>query len=456
MSSLRFRLTFWYTLVVSLTVILVLFVGRWLLQREVIHSYDLLNAAEFQELVNRLPEDTNGLSGAEIAEPIREHVEKEGTLFFFQIHRDTEGVIYRSPNLGSVYLPDNSPGPLLRTYTLAHIGEIREAEFYLNDLHIQIASPLSHAQEVFRGYLKMSLILSTGVILLSLILSKFLTAMALRPIRAIQTTANRITALNLSERIPVSPGNDEISELAQFLNIMFERLEKSFDQIKSFTADASHELRTPLSLIRLQAEKLQRDRAISEENREGLTELVDEVIRMNKIIENLLVLARADSRVIQLEKESRDVQKFVAEFSEDAEALAEDNQLKFELGRDDAGFVKFDASWLRHVFLNIFSNALKISPENGRIIMLSEIDNDHWKVSFEDEGPGVPEDRLERIFDRFEREGQEDAPEELTGSGLGLAICQSIVELHGGYIFAKNNKYRKGLTVTMVIPREPN
>ncbi len=452
MSSLRFRLTFWYTVVVSLTVILILAAGGIMLKREVIHSYDLLNSAELQEVVRRLPEKTVDLSSQDIKNALLDHVEKEGALFFFQIHRDTEGVIFRSPNLGPTTLPDNSPGPLFRTYTLAHLGTIREAEFYLDDLHIQIASPLNHANEVIRGYLKMSLILSVAVVLLSYLISKFLTSMALRPIRSIQSTANRITGHNLSERIPVSRSNDEISELAQFLNSMFERLENSFNQIKTFTSDASHELRTPLSLIRLQAEKLLKDNTLSGENREALAELVEEVVRLNKIIESLLVLARADSRVIQLEKQPRDIQQFITEFSEDADALAEDRNLKFELAQNDQGKVDLDASWLRHVILNIFSNSLKASPPKGRITLVSKIENSQWVITIEDEGPGVPEERLDHIFERFVMERKEDAGEESVGSGLGLAICRSIVELHGGHIYARNNEYRKGLSVTIMIP----
>jgi two-component system heavy metal sensor histidine kinase CusS len=122
-----------------------------------------------------------------------------------------------------------------------------------------------------------------------------LSRLALRPVRLIRETARRIGSDNLSERIAVANVRDEISDLAQLLNLMFDRLEKSFQQIRRFTAEASHELKTPLSLIRLQAEKLLVQGRLDADDEESVHMQLEEVSRLSQIIEELLFLSRAEA-----------------------------------------------------------------------------------------------------------------------------------------------------------------
>jgi len=292
--------------------------------------------------------------------------------------------------------------------------------------------------------------LVVGIMLVSVGLGYGFSRVTLLPVRAIEQTARRIGADNLRERIPVSAAGDELASLTRLLNQMFDRLESSFEQVRRFTADASHELKTPLALIRLNAERLRARVAHGPEAAEGLDELLEEVARMNRIIEGLLFIAKADGRALAVALKEHDVSAFLAPFVEDAQVLAEDRGVAFELGRDDAGTMRLDPALMRQLLLNVVGNALNVSSPGGRIALDSAHTEHGWRLTVTDEGPGLPSDQLEKIFERFVRYESPPVPtgNRPHGHGLGLAICRSIAELHGGKIWAENrNDGRSGLRV---------
>jgi two-component system heavy metal sensor histidine kinase CusS len=278
---------------------------------------------------------------------------------------------------------------------------------------------------------------------------------ALRPVRGIQETANRIRSDNLSERIPVSDVHDEISDLARLLNEMFDRLESSFNQIRRFSAEASHELKTPLSLVRLEAEKLLVDEELTPEQQEAVQVQMDEISRLEQIIEDLLFLSRAEAHAVTLAPRPGDPCEFLRAFVPDARVLAEHRGVRFAEQIEGKGLVPFDPKWIRQVLLNLMINALNVSPRGGLVTLDSEITLDCWRIAIEDEGPGVPPDQRERIFERFVRLPAVGV-EEVKGSGLGLAIVRSIINLHRGMIRAEAGPRKGGLrmVVELPLPRE--
>jgi signal transduction histidine kinase len=235
---------------------------------------------------------------------------------------------------------------------------------------------------------------------------------------------------------------------------MLERLESSYEQIKRFTAEASHELRTPLSIIRLQAERLsQQSDMPAAERVEAAAEQLEEVGRLNKLIDDMLLLAKADAGAMRLECKGVDPAAFGEDFSNDAELLAEEQGVRFDLENTIDRIVHFDPAWMRHVLLNLLSNALKFSP-SGSLVRLTFSEESGCPVfRMIDEGPGLPEAKLETIFHRFERvDSTGDA--NVKGNGLGLAICRSIVQRHGGTICARNRRDRSGLIVEVRLPEK--
>jgi two-component system heavy metal sensor histidine kinase CusS len=277
-----------------------------------------------------------------------------------------------------------------------------------------------------------------------------LSRLALRPVRLIRETANRIGSDNLSERIPVSGVRDEISELARLLNQMFDRLESSFKQVRRFAAEASHELKTPLSLIRLQAEKLLVTGNLSPAHEDAVQMQLEELARLNRIIEELLFLSRAEARAITLQLKPQDPSRFLHTFAQDARVLAEHHGRSFVLTLEGEGLVAFETQRIRQVLLNLLANAVHASPHEGVITLRSAFTAGVWQVSVEDQGPGVPPSERERIFERFVRLGDSGSDER--GSGLGLAICRSIIELHRGRIWAEAAGSGPGLKVLFEIP----
>ena len=148
-----------------------------------------------------------------------------------------------------------------------------------------------------------------------------LSRLALRPLRFIRETAQRINSENLSERIPPMKSHDELADLARLLNQMFDRLERSFNQVKRFAAEASHEIKTPLSLIRLHGEKLLEDENLEHGHIEAIVAQLDEVARLNQIIDEMLFLSRAEANAIPLLLTKAAPEAMLAAFSQDALAF---------------------------------------------------------------------------------------------------------------------------------------
>jgi signal transduction histidine kinase len=448
MKSLTFRLTLWYALVVTLTVGGVLFAGRFYLEDHLIAGIDLLNEVEFEEIRARL--DDSDAAGPELVDAIKEHAELDAALYFFQIGGEGGEPLWKSSNLGPEVLPQAVHGHAHVTVFDDELGLIRSSEFGYAGLDIHIVSSLSNAEVLFRGYQTASFTVTVGVFLLSLGFGYFLSRLAMRPIAGIQMTARQITASNFDARIPVPNTNDEVSEMAVFLNEMLDRLEASYQQVKRFTAEASHEFRTPLSIIRLQAERLMERPDLSEEDRDSaLAEQMEGVGRLNKVMDDLLLLAKSDAGVMPLDLHRVHLANYLEDFRCDCELLAEDRGVRFELEVCDVAEWVLDPVWMRNVLLNLFTNALNVSRAGQCVRLEVDVHDGCLFWGMKDEGAGLPEDQLERMFDRFERLDQPSGNS--SGNGLGLAICRSIVERHGGRIFASNRSDYSGLCVEVVL-----
>jgi len=430
MRTLGARLALWYSLVSTVTLFGLLAAGYFLLNRHLVRGVDLQNAAEFHRLVAN---GTLPLPG------------EESPGFLVEV-RDARGaVFYRSAALGVTVLPESG-----NTVTIGALGRHRVGVFQKDGATVKVAVPLEPVRQVMLGYAEISLVLICLVLLISLISGMALSRAALRPVRAIQETANRIRLDNLSERIPVGDSQDEIASLAELLNEMFDRLETAFEQVRRFSAEASHELKTPLSLLRLQAEKLLSDGRLGAEQEEAVQEQLTEINRMQHIIEDLLFLSRAEAQAIKPRLERRNPREFLAELTEDAALLAEHAGVQFRAQIEPEGEAAFDVQWMRQALLNLLTNAFRYSGRGSLVTLASEFTLDAWRLTVEDEGPGVPEADRERIFERFVR--LDDAAERGSGSGLGLAICRSVMAMHGGTIRAGAGERKGGLRVICEVP----
>jgi len=448
--SIGARLALWYALAATATLAILFVAGYYLLESYLIHGLDLLDQSEFNEIKARLGPDYKTLSPAIIDDRIRETTEFASVLFYINIHGHEIGTIFSSSNLRGAEIPD-IVGEHKYSIDWGTAGLLRVGEFILPPYDVTIATPQKQVGDVMEGYVEVCIGLLAVMLATSVAIGFGLSRVALRPLRLIRDTASRIGANNLSERIPVPARSDEFSQLALLLNSVFDRLEASFTHVRRFAADASHELKTPLSLIRLHAEKLLASGALHGENEEGILALLEELIRLNSTIDELLFLSRAEGRSITLDLAAHDPAGLLANFSADAQVLAESRGLHYSYSHDGEGNAIYEPRWLRRVLLNLLSNAVNASPPGGQIRLQSRITDKIWRVGIEDQGPGVPPADRKRIFDRFVRL-QSDNDTVHQGSGLGLAICRGIVELHNGHIHAEAGADDRGLRVVVELP----
>jgi signal transduction histidine kinase len=426
--------------------------GYYLLENQLIRGLDLLNKAQFAQIRAHLGEDYATLNPKLIDARIRETSDFSSVLFYITVDDPGGPVrpIFYSTNLRGMPIPD-VPGRRVFNTFMSGIGELRVGEFILDPFDVTIATPINSVREAMRLYSEICLWMLFVMVAISGAIGLGLSRLALRPVRSIRETANHISSDNLSERIPVAAVRDEISELAQLLNQMFDRLESAFDQIRRFTAEASHELKTPLSLIRLQAEKLLLHGKLEAADEESVHVQLEEISRLSQIIEELLFLSRAEARDIELQLAVHEPESLLQSFGQDARVLSEHRGLRYIQTHQGSGRVLVEPRWLRRVLLNLLANALNASPPGGTVTLDSVVDAGVWTVSLADLGPGVAAELRERIFERFFRLGSAADSEE-AGSGLGLAICRSIITLHGGRIWADASPGSTGLRVVFTIP----
>lgn len=450
MKSLASRLTYYYALVVMCTVVSTMFIGYWLLRNELIHGIDLLNGAEFREIRDRVEVKREPIAENDFLRKVAEHAEIDAQLYFFQVCRTSGEVLFRSPNMGAAVLGANPRGEGNWTDATSRLGAIRIGQFREGEFNVEIATSLRSIQHFSRYYLKAGLVVSLVAATLSIFFGYRLSCMALDPIRRIQRTAQRISADNLSARIPTDSANDEITALAHLLNRMFDRLEASFDRLWRFAGNASHELKTPLSVMRLQSEKLLLEGNLAASQQEAIQQQLEGINRLNSVIEKLLFLAKSEVRGIRPNLKAQNTAAFIQHFYEDAQVLCEDQGISLEVVRNEPLQAMFDSTLLRQVLLNLLTNALHVTPTGGCITLASWREGERWKVKMEDPGPGLPILQLERIFEPFTRVhlAAERNLHGNFGTGLGLAICRSVLEIHEGSIRAENRQPGPGLSVS--------
>ena len=273
----------------------------------------------------------------------------------------------------------------------------------------------------------------------------------IRPVGEIAATARRITSTNLRERIGAEGFPSELASLAGTFNEMLERLEESFERISRFSADIAHDLRTPVNNIRGEAEvALARARTV-DEYRDVLESSLEEAVRLSELIGDLLFLARAESPLTELHRESVNIGDLLTTVRDYYEASATDAGISLVVG-DGAEPLKaeLDRALMLRAVSNLVSNAIVHTPLGGTVTMVASSDNVEMRIQVSDTGSGIPAEALPRVFDRFFRVDPSRSKSS-GGTGLGLAIVQSIMTLHNGSAEIASQPGR-GTRVTLRMP----
>jgi len=274
----------------------------------------------------------------------------------------------------------------------------------------------------------------------------------LRPVRKVAETAESITHEDLSRRVNVENVGEEAQYLVKAFNDMISRLEAAFTYITESSAYIAHELKTPLAILRGEAEVVLKKERDKEEYKKVIVGSLEETRRMLKIIEDLLLLTRVNYRSDDLQLSPLDLTQFIIVLYEKAKILAAQKKITVNMPiPQTTALVNADEQTLRRLFLNLIDNAVKYTPQEGRIDIVSQFDAERVKISVADTGIGIEQENLPRLFDKFFRiEGKiKDAG---PSSGLGLSIAQSIAKLHQGEITV-SSQVGKGTVFTVSLPR---
>lgn len=261
---------------------------------------------------------------------------------------------------------------------------------------------------------------------------------AFSPVKKMVAVARRITAEDLSLRLDPLHSHDEIGELASTLNEMISRLEQSFNQIQQFSADVSHELKNPLAKLKCHAEVTLRRERTGEEYQQVLTKMIEDLEKLQKIIENLFFLVRMDAQHIPLSFIPLALHDVFFMVFEELQPLAAKNAVGIVFEDIEPVTVEGDLGLLKRVFTNLLLNAIQYTPSGGEITVSLRQDADDAILTLTDTGIGIPKEALPYIFDRFYR-ADPSRSHDTGGSGLGLAIAQKSIEFHDGTISVQSD-----------------
>jgi len=273
----------------------------------------------------------------------------------------------------------------------------------------------------------------------------------LKPISDMAETAATLSANNLSDRISVDGAKNELKDLALVINGMLDRIELSYNSQKQFVSDASHELRTPIAVIQGYVSMLERwgktDKDVLDE---GIAAISQEAASMKELVERLLFLARHDKKTLMLEMEVFNPLEVMSELNREAKMLSAGHEFLLEPAEN--ALINGDKGMIKQLMRILVDNAIKYTPEGGRITLGMKKEGRQCILSVTDTGEGISPEELTKVFDRFYRCDQA-RKSETSGHGLGLSIARIIAVAHGGKIRVRS-KVGVGTTFSVLLPTE--
>ena len=456
-STLRWRLTLWYTVLLAAPLI-VLAVGYYLLfARTLAARTDKFIGDALTAFSRELVAERRAALG--VIPAVRTTVDE---VRFRDLHiavldaRDT--VVAMTPMPVAETRPGRTPqedfdawvggalrrqepGDTVATTVSGRVADYRVVvrRMSLADQRLQLAGTYSLADvdAVLRRIRRTFALLIPLLLVVAASGGYFIAMRGLAPVSAMAARAADIGATNLRDRVPVS-GGQELAGLARVVNDLLDRLEASFTQQRRFMADASHELRTPTAILRTEADvTLAQEHRPEEEYRASMTIVRDAVRRLGRIVDDLFLLARADSGTAIGRRELVYLEEVVFDAARAVRSLVDARQVRVEIADVIEAPVNGDADLLGRLVLNLLDNATKHSPIGGVVRVAVARRGGQFELTVTDAGPGIPEEDRERIFERFVRldDGRADGdPTRPSGAGLGLAIARRVAELHGGHL----------------------
>jgi len=301
---------------------------------------------------------------------------------------------------------------------------------------------------------RLFMVLLPFVLLVTTFISWLLAGKLLAPFVTMRSLAEQIRQGKLKERITLGFKGREIEDLVMIFNDMLDGIQQSMEAQKSFSSDVSHEIRSPLTSLRGSVEVALRKKRTPEEYEEVLKNNLSDIVRLSRITDNLLFLARADNKILELRRQWLDISHLVERVVEHLKykALAAGVSIEGKYGENIE--ISGDVELLEQAFTNILDNAIKYSRQGGKITVRTEEEEGYITATISDTGVGIPEADIPHIFDRFYRVNRAHS-RKLGGTGLGLAITQWIINAHSGKLDVKSIE-GSGTDFFVILPKKPD
>jgi len=456
--SIGVRLMLWYVAIFALGELL-FGASMFFILRD--NLYDLVDdqlESQVEDLKTFLQTQKTDASLAKLREELGGTYAVEHSGDFLQVSMETGEVVYRSTFLQahpSILIP---PARIEGTEARSQRADGRHFRFVFEKLAvngqvyvIQMGGPADDAVEtlqLFRFYL---LMFAPLLLLVAAGVGYWMSRRALAPVDTLVRMARQIGGANLNSRLEKLQTGDELQRLSDTLNEMLGRIETAFLRVTQFTADASHELRTPVSLIRTEAELALRRSRGEAEYKEALRHILGEAERTTLLIDQLLELARADSRHEALDLQTVDLGQVSHNVADSWRQVAAMRNLQFSenICQENAS-VLGDKTLLRRLTDILLDNAFKYTSSPGSVRLTLEQLDESAVITVKDSGVGIAHEDQQRIFERFYRVDKSRSRAQ-GGTGLGLAIAQWIVSQHHGSITVQSNP-GEGATFRVNLP----
>lgn len=444
--SIRVRLTLWYTCLSTVLILLLGGAAYGLLTYSLHSQVDSSLTSVARSLTERAHRESSSFVPSDIDEAFRRFFGFSPWERYFQMLDPRGRRDPRQPESRSGRLPlgeealRNAARGIATFETLKGLEEypvriltapVMEGGRMVN--LIQVGMSLQSVSETLTRFLiVMAVLLPAGLVLAGSV-GLVLARRALKPVDRMIEAARHIGAEHLAERVQETGAGDELDRLSKTLNEMLERLDASFRQMRQFSADASHELQTPLTILKGELEVGLRASRSPGEYREILASSLEEVDRIDRLVDGLLMLHRAEAGMLRMDRREVDLDRLVDDIVRSLELLAGERSIELVRGVVEPVAIPGDPERLRRMLLNLVENAVKYTGPGGRVEISLKREGDGASLSVSDTGIGISEEDRQRIFEPFYRSSDARSMAD-RGTGLGLSIARSIAAAHGGSI----------------------
>ena len=450
----RAKIVLWYTVAALSTLVIFQIVSMRIVRQSLLDELDSSLRAEVEWVRGILmSSEEQGLSENQVFQEIVSRSRLSPRKEFIEIYNLNGVQALRSPNLESDEMRSFGHGAFYKPITIKNFRNhsIRIFGMKYSSYEIYIGYPTTDTEIAGDEIVSSFFLLIVPALLLFVAGGLFLVSRFLRSVTEVSKYAEQLLKQPLDQELPEVSlrTRKEMRGLIERLNPLVEKMRDSMRQVLSFTSLASHELRTPLAIVRNELENALQAKTSTKTLKGTVASTYNEILRMSRNVDDLLSLGTLQAGTFKLEKKKVGFHTLLKEFYDEALLLTREKNISVVMGQGPKVYVELDAGRIRQVLFNLLDNAIKHTPERGRIRLNYELRNSDIVLHFADSGPGISPAEISKIFDPFHRGDSQGRGS--NGAGLGLSLVKWIVEAHGGFVTVES-ELGKGTKFIITLP----